>query len=138
MAEIIGISSGLLTLVAFALQSSRLLCRTVKDFRSSQRTIRELVEQLEALEIVLESLNDAVTNTSVDLSSLKLPVLRCGKACEELKTIMDQCVAHSGKPKVSFRDWAKLKYMGDDILAFKNTVAGYKSTITIALCDINM
>ena len=39
---------------------------------------------------------------------------------------------------MSFRDWAKFRYIGDDIVGFKNMLAGYKSTFTITLSDVNM
>ncbi|KAH9203539.1 hypothetical protein DL95DRAFT_529608 [Leptodontidium sp. 2 PMI_412] len=69
---------------------------------------------------------------------LRLPLLRCGKACEDFEALIVKCTTHSGGSKTSFRDWAKLKYMGDDIVGFKNMLAGYKSTIMIALGDANM
>lgn len=31
--------------------------------------------------------------------------------------------------RTSFRDWAKLRYMGDDIDGFRRLLAGYKLTI---------
>ncbi|KAH8751160.1 hypothetical protein BGZ57DRAFT_775119, partial [Hyaloscypha finlandica] len=40
--------------------------------------------------------------------------------------------------RTSFRDWAKLRYMGDNIDGFRQLLAGYKSTIIIALTDANL
>ncbi|RYZ82189.1 MAG: hypothetical protein EOP04_22545, partial [Proteobacteria bacterium] len=51
---------------------------------------------------------------------------------------MHRVTQHSNGSKNSFRDWAKLKYMGDDIIGFKNMITGYTSIITIALCDANL
>ncbi|KAH7370316.1 hypothetical protein BKA65DRAFT_488159 [Rhexocercosporidium sp. MPI-PUGE-AT-0058] len=81
---------------------------------------------------------ETVTNANVDLTILRLPLQRCGKACEDFEALIVKCTAHSGGFKTSFRDWAKLKYIGDDIVGFKNIIAGYKSTIMIALGDANM
>ena len=138
MADPISIASGLLTLVVFALQSSKTLYQVVASFQSSQRTVRELRDELETLDGVLQSLHATVAITNTDLTALKLPLLRCGKACREFEAVIVQCTAHSGGKRTSFRDWAKLKYMGDDIVGFRNMIAAYKSTITIALGDSNM
>ncbi|KAF2245144.1 hypothetical protein BU26DRAFT_568440 [Trematosphaeria pertusa] len=44
----------------------------------------------------------------------------------------------AGGDRQSFRDWAKLRYMGDDIDDFKDSLAAYKSTINIALTDVQL
>jgi hypothetical protein len=138
MAEPIGIASGLVALASFAFQSSLSLYRAVDSFQSNKRIIRELREELESLEGVLKSLQEATTENAVDLPALKLPLLRCGQACREFEALIAKCTTHSGGSKTSIRDWAKLTYMGDDIVGFKNMLAGYKATINIALGDANM
>jgi Fungal N-terminal domain of STAND proteins len=137
-AEAIGVASGLLALATFAFTSSVSLYQTVESFRSNQRNIRELREELEALNGVLRSLQEAAANNSADLKELNLPLFRCGRACKDFEGVIIKCTTHSGGPRTSFRDWAKLKYMGDDIAGFKNMLAGYKSTISIALGDANL
>ena len=138
MADPLSTASGLLALVVFAFQSSQVLYEAVASFQSNQRIVRELREELEALDGILGSLRETVNNTDADLTTLKLPLLRCGKACNDFEAVIVKCTAHSGGPRTSFRDWAKLKYMDGDIVGFKNMLAGYKSTIMIALGDANM
>ena len=138
MADPISTASGVLALATFAFQSSVLLYKAVASFQSSQRNVRELKEELEALQGALEALQETAATTDVDLTMLQLPLHRCGKACEDFQVVIAKCSAHSSKSKTSFRDWAKLRYMGDDIVGFKNMLAGYKSTIIIALGDANM
>ena len=138
MAEPIGIASGLLALATFAFKSSVSLYQAVESFQNNQRIIRELKEELEALNGVLQSLQEAAANNCADLKGLNLPLFRCGKACKDLEAVIVKCTAHSGGSRTSFRDWAKLKYMGDDIVGFKNMLAGYKLTISIALGDANL
>ena len=138
MADPLSTASGLLTLVVFAFQSGQSLYKAVASFQSNQRIVRELREELEALDGVLGSLRETVTGADADLTALRLPLLRCGKACRDFEAVIVKCTAHSGGPRTSFRDWAKLKYMGDDIVGFKNMLAGYKSTIIVALGDANM
>jgi hypothetical protein len=85
MAEAIGIASGLLTLAGFAFQSTKLLYETINSFRSSKRTIRELKYELGDLMVVLASLEEVVNNADPIFNSLKAPLFRCGKACEEFR-----------------------------------------------------
>ena len=138
MADPVSAASGLLTLVVFALDSGKALYQLVQSFQNNQRIVRELRQELEALNGVLQSLHEAVTTSDADFVALKLPLHQCGKACGEFTEMIGKCTAHSGGTRTSIRDWAKLKYMGDDINGFKNMLAGYKSTIIIALGDANM
>jgi hypothetical protein len=138
MADPISLASGLLALATFALESSKSLYQAVESFQNNRRTIRELREELEALDGVLQSLHQAAANSKDDLTGLKLPLFRCGKTCKEFEDVIIKCTAHSAGSRTSFRDWAKLMYMGDDIVGFKNMLAGYKSTISIALGDVNL
>ena len=139
MAEPIGLASGLLALATFAFQSSITLYETVQSFQVHPKRVRDLKEELEALSGVLDALTKTVgATTNVDLSALHLPLLRCGNACREFEQEIMKCSSRSGGSRTSFRDWAKLRYMGDDIDGFKQLLAGYKSTINIALADANL
>jgi hypothetical protein len=139
MAEAIGLASGLLALARFALQCSISLHETVKDFRSHPKRVRDLLEELEALSDVLGPLADFVkAKAEIDLSALDLPLLRCGNACREFQQELLRCSSRSNSNGTNFRDWARLKYMGDDIDGFRRLLAGYKATINIALTDANL
>jgi hypothetical protein len=139
MAEPIGLASGLLALAGFAFQSSITLYKTVQSFQFHPKQLRDLKEELEALSGVLSSLTETVNaTTDVDLSALDLPLLRCGNACKEFEQEIMKCSSRSGGSRTSFRDWAKLRYMGDNIDGFRQLLAGYKSTINIALMDANL
>ncbi|KAL3432845.1 hypothetical protein BDV09DRAFT_205726 [Aspergillus tetrazonus] len=139
MAEPISLASGLLALATFAFQSSVSLYDTVKSFRSHPTRVRQLMEELEALSGVLGPLVDRVQATNdTELSALNLPLLRCGDACKHFQEEIMRCAGRSSDTRTSFRDWAKLKYMGDDVDGFRRVLAAYKSTITIALTDANL
>jgi Fungal N-terminal domain of STAND proteins len=139
MAEAIGLASGLLALGSFAFQCSISLIKTIQSFQVHPKRVRDLKEELEALATVLGPLTERVAAAhEADLSALGLPLLRCGRACEEFEHEIVKCSSRSGSNRTSFRDWAKLTYMGDDIDGFRQLVAGYKSTIIIALTDANL
>jgi Fungal N-terminal domain of STAND proteins len=139
MAEPISLASGLLALATFAFHSSITLYDTIQSFQSHPKRVRDLTEELEALSGVLSPLSETVSAaTDVDLSTLDLPLLRCGNACKEFEQELLKCSSRSGSSRTSFRDWAKLTYMGDDIDGFRRLLAGYKLTICIALTDANL
>jgi hypothetical protein len=139
MAEPIGLASGLLTLAGFAFQASISLYKTIQSFQFHPKQLRDLKDELEALSGVLNSLTETVSaTTDVDLSALDLPLQRCGNACVEFEQEILKCSSRSGGSRTSFRDWAKLRYMGDNIDGFRQLLAGYKSTINIALTDANL
>lgn len=137
MADPISLASGLLALVIFAHKSCLTLHTTIQSFKTHPKRVRDLLNELETLIGVLESLIDTVkSDRDVNLSILDLPLKRCGNACNEFLQELQKCCSRSGGDKQSFRDWAKLRYMGDDINDFKDSLAAYKSTITIALIDV--
>lgn len=138
MAEAIGIASGLVSLATFALTSSQLLYQTISSIQNNNKAMRDLKDELESLESVLQTLNDTAENNEREFLSLECPLRRCGNACREFKDVVDMCTAHSKSDKLSFRDWLKIRYMGNDINGFKDLLAGYKSTIAIALGGVNM
>lgn len=139
MAEPIGLASGILTLATFALQCSVSLYETVDSFRSHPKRVRDLLGELGALSDVLNGLVDLVQSKSgVDLSALDLPLLRCGSVCKEFQQEVLQCASRSNSSRTSFRDWARLTYMGNNIDDFRDLLAGYKATINIALTDANL
>ena len=108
MADPIGLASGLVALATFALQSSKSLYQTIECFKSNRKAIRDLREELEALDEVLQSLTETATGNETYLDALKLPLLRCGTACKDFETVIIKCTTHSDGSKTSFRDWAKL------------------------------
>jgi hypothetical protein len=139
MAEPIGLAAGLLGLATFAFQSSITLSKTIQSFQSHPKRVRDLMEELEALSGVLGPLSETVSaTTDVDLSILDLPLQRCGNACKEFEQELLKSSSRSGGSRTSFRDWAKLRYLGDDIDGFRRLLAGYKLTICIALTDANL
>ncbi|OAF54981.1 hypothetical protein VC83_08537 [Pseudogymnoascus destructans] len=123
MADPLSVTASLLALVTFAAKSTQSLHQLISSFQSSQRTIRGLKEELEALNAVLQSLHATISN---------------GKACQEFEAIVLKCTNHSNGTRRSLRDWTTLTYMAGDINAFKNMLGGYKSTIAIALGDANI
>jgi hypothetical protein len=139
MAEPIGVTSGLLALATFTFHSGIKLVKTVQSFGQHESRVRELEEEAGSLTAILGSLTETIgANTDIDLSALELPLRQCGHACNQFVKEIVKYSSRSGGSRTSFRDWAKLRYMGDDIDGFRRLLAGYKSTIIIALTDANL
>ncbi|CAM1503502.1 Fc.00g010930.m01.CDS01 [Cosmosporella sp. VM-42] len=139
MAEPIGLASGLITLISVAFKSSIALYNTIQSFRFQPKRVRDLMGELEALHVVLQMLTETLSRaTDTDLSALEIPLRRCSDACKEFEKELLKCCSRSGGDRTSFRDWAKLTYMGDGIDGVRQLLAGYKSTINIALTDATL
>ena len=139
MAEPIGLVSGLVALVTFSIQASKSLYATIESFKNHPKNVRELGNELQSLSSVLEVLNETLNDsTSADFALLELPLRRCGNACKEFDEVVLKCSERSDGSRTSFRDWVKIRYMDGDINGFKDTLAGYKSTISVALGGANL
>lgn len=138
MGDPLSIASGVLALSVFAFKSSVSLYQSVKGFQNNRKAIRELEQELEALKNVLQSLQQFASKNEDQFKTLCLPLLRCGQACKDFEEVIANCTKHSSDSKTSFRDWAKLQYLGSDIVEFKNMLAGHKATISVAIGDINL
>jgi hypothetical protein len=138
MADPLSISSGLLAVIGAAAQATKTLYQTVRSFNNHQRAVKQLSNELEALEIVLESLETLAIQDASIIVPLKLPLSQCHRACTEFDALLTSCSKRSEGSRTSFRDWARLRYMDGDVIEFTNMLAGYKSTIAIALADANL
>ena len=139
MAEPIGIASGVVALTAFAFKSSIALYQTINSFRHHSDTVRDLRNELEALQGALHSLTETADGTvGTDFSALSLPLLRCGNACRDFEQKILSSASRSDAVLANFRGWAKLRYLGDDVDNFRRMLSGYKSTILIAITDATL
>jgi hypothetical protein len=138
MAEPIGVTSGLLAITIAAFNSCTLLYQEVKAFRGTEKNIRDLQAELGALREVLQNLKQSITDNTPGLADLEAPLRSCAELCSDFQVVVTKCTLHSGGGRTSVRDWAKIRFLGDDISGFKDLLARYKSTITIALCGANL
>ncbi|KAJ5769000.1 hypothetical protein N7520_003559 [Penicillium odoratum] len=138
MAEVVGSVSAITSLVTLALQSSITLYQTVQSLQSRDKVIRELRQEVEALQTVLQALDESICSFDVDLTALTQPLMRCNNACNEFNALIMKCTPRSSGERSSKRDWLRMRYMGEDITGFKDMLASYKSTISLALAYANL
>lgn len=131
--------STFLAIATVTCQAILTLHELVKSFNSHNDRVNDLQGELSGLLEVLHRLMETVnTNTKIDLSSLELPIKRCETACTSFADILLKCSSHSKGMNTSFRDWMKLKYMGEDIDGVRRLLSSYKQTISVAMLDANM
>ncbi|CZR37693.1 uncharacterized protein FPRO_07116 [Fusarium proliferatum ET1] len=139
MADCLGITSSIVSLVGFALKSCNALYTTIRDFQSQDKNARALKNELADLRGVLQSLAETVhNNNDINFNALKLPLLRCGKTCEEYGDLIARCTKYSSLSRPSLRDWVNQQYLKGDITDIREMLAGYKFTISVALATANI
>ncbi|KAF5539424.1 beta-lactamase [Fusarium mexicanum] len=136
MADGLSVASGVLALVTFAFQSSTVLYKTVRSYKTQDANARALKNELSDLTGVLHSLLETVTNyPEISFDSLELPLLRCGKTCEEYGKLIARCTKHSNGTRPSFRDWIGQQYLKGDITDFRDMLAGTITAVTRNVID---
>lgn len=139
MGDPLSVASGLIAVVTATLQSSKILYETIQSFRNHRTAVLDLVRELKGLESVLSPLQDHVRSDETAFLPLKVPLIQCRQACVDFQILIEQNSRRTrAETRTSLRDWAKLMYMNGDIVSFKELLAGYKGTITIALADANL
>ncbi len=139
MVETTGLKSRLVAVIDFACQCNITLYKTIKSFSSYPKQVRDLLEELAGLNVVLGPLTNIVRDkTEVDQSTLNLLFLRYGNACQEFEQEILHCLSRPGDNRARTRDWARLTYLGDNIDGFRRSLVAYKLTISIVLNHANL
>jgi hypothetical protein len=87
---------------------------------------------------VLESLQTVVDSPDTDFKLLELPLKQCGKACHEFETLIREFAPEGNEDRRTFRGWVRMKYRGEDIKIFKESLGVYRSIVCIAIGDANL
>ncbi|BCR90185.1 uncharacterized protein ACHE_60071A [Aspergillus chevalieri] len=131
----LSITASVLAVVTAAVQSTRSLHETVKRFKERDKTLHRLQNELEDLANIMESLAQVINSETSMVALLQNPIKRCTQVCREFEQSMK---VFSGKSTTGFRDWAKMEFMRGSINEFIDTIAGYKSTISVGLGTITI
>jgi DNA repair ATPase RecN len=133
MAEPVSVAASVLAIITAAVQTTKSLCETVKRFKDRNKTLSRLQNELEDLGRILDSLAQVTHAENSVLTLLQGPIDRCNQVCREFEQSMK---GFTEKSKTSILDWAKLEFMRGDINEFIDTIAGYKSTISVGVGTI--
>lgn len=121
---------------SIALECSHELYQKIKDIQEHPSSVRDLNNELEALNGILKETVKVTTDT--DLSMLRRLLQRCGNACNEFKLEFEKNFSEFDDNLKVFRGWAYLKYGGGDIEGFRRILTLYKSTILITLINASL
>jgi hypothetical protein len=135
MADPVSNTASLLAVTTAAVQSTKSLYEAVKRFKDRNKTLRRLENELVDLTNILGSLTQLANAEQSMFILLQGPVERCSLVCREFEQSME---VFKKKTNTGFRDWTKMEFMRGDINEFIDTIAGYKSTISVALGTITM
>jgi hypothetical protein len=139
MADPLSIACSVTALTTFAISATLKLSATVRSFENHNKQSRALLEELNNLVAILETLLETIqANPDIDFDQLATLLDRCGKTCVEYGDLIAQFTKHSTVSRRSVRDWIKQKYLQGDVTDLREMLAGYKSTITIAIANVNM
>jgi hypothetical protein len=140
MADPLSLSSAIVGLVPISYQAAKALRDTIESFKKHPRQLRELLDELKDLVNLLEELDSILHSPGdVNFNLLEAPLKRCNSACKEFEQALNTCKGRNdGGTKSDFGGWLKIQWKGTDINEFKNTLAGYKSTIAIAIAGANL
>ncbi|KAL2037793.1 hypothetical protein N7G274_009518 [Stereocaulon virgatum] len=133
MAEPIGVTAGLLGIATFAFQTSKAVYDLVNSIQKAPQTIRDLKSELLALDPILSSIHKVVTSDASKFEDIRYPLHQCGMVCFHLRSLIQQCTAHSAHGSTSARDWVKMQYKGKTVDGYKGQLASYKATIGLAV-----
>ena len=135
MTDPLSVTASVLAVITAAVQSTQSLYKTVQRFKDRNKTLQRLEEELGDLIKILNSLAQVISDETSVLEILERPIGRCSEVCHEFKQSMD---VFGGKSKTGIRDWTKMEFMRGNVNDFIDTIAGYKSTISVGLGTITM
>jgi len=140
MAEAIALSAALLDLITLTFDTSKKLYDNILSYRNQQKAVKDVLNELEALMVVLNIVRDYTKAGPQDskLSCLETPVKSCLTICQEMGTMLDQCTIHSRNGQNSIRDWLKQQYRAKTLDEMKQRLDSYKSTLSIAFHAVEM
>jgi len=104
MAEPVSIASGILALTVFAFESSVSVYQIGENFQGNEMIARDLQKELEALDGVLQSLQETAAHDVAGFLGLNVLLFSSDKACKEFIALIIKCTSHSGGERTSVQD----------------------------------
>ncbi|KAF3010003.1 hypothetical protein E8E13_011396 [Curvularia kusanoi] len=140
MAEAIGVVSGLLTLISFALKASQSLYDEISSFKAQLSKITLLLGDLDALINVLKKLDERaqLSTETGKLEFVRGPLESCISTCNEMREMLDACTSNSKDGQTSVRVWLSMRFREKNFEDMKLRLSSHKSTLVVALEAVNI
>jgi len=134
----VGTAGSVLALIQFACSSTVTLYQAFESYASIPKAVRELKNEVYALDQVLQSLQVTAIGNEFDMRPLVLPLQYCGSLCSEFRDFLNKSTTDSEGGKGKVRNWVMLTFHGKQVSDLRNSLEGYKNTIAVALGDANL
>lgn len=140
MAEGIGIASGIITLIVATHKASKALHEAVSSFKNRPKEVKDVLAELDSLEIVLSTIGQQVERSgrADSFGLIRNPLDFCAAECQDMHAMLDECTSNSRDGHASVRDWIKMRYHEKSLNDMRGRLASYKSTLDIAFQTVNM
>ncbi|KAH8889899.1 hypothetical protein GQ53DRAFT_842471 [Thozetella sp. PMI_491] len=135
MADGLSIVASVAGTATATLQSIRFLSKSITNIKDAPDTIRNIRNDLQAIEHVLCSLTVAPQSdiSQLDSEEIRFAIQNCGRACKEFGTLLQRWV-HSEDEKIFWQDRWRVGLFGlERIKALNGQLSNCKGTLTVAL-----
>lgn len=138
----LSITASIVSITTAALQSVRLLVKTIDDIKDAPETVKGVSDDLRAVQPVLQNLDKALYDSPSQIilgSQVKYAVENCDRACVTFKSQMERWMEHSTGDKMFWIDRWKIGLFGlQRIKTFKGLLSDSKGTLSVALSTATM
>lgn len=140
MAEAIGVASGIIGIVGFALQSIQQLVSTIDAVRDVPQNLHVVRQNLDTLTYNLDKLASVVGNGGLIEANTQLEqaLERCRVDCDEFEGKLVDWTKHSRESAIGLRDKFQIGWLKvGAIRAFNDRILQSEGTLVVALGVIN-
>jgi hypothetical protein len=138
----LSITASIVGITTAALQSVRLLAKTIDNVKDVPVTVRSVSTDLQAVQPVLQNLDKALqdgTSQIVLSDQIKHAVENCNRACKDFQSQVEHWLKHSTVDKMFWIDRWKIGLFGPErIKTFRGQLSDCKGTLSVALSTVTM
>lgn len=130
---------GLAGLATATWQAGTKLWKGIQSQQPQPHGVVVLANENKELNRVLSLLQKRLASSpDDDLSALELPLRRCEYACVNVELEIGKLSSKSRDNLTRSLDWQRVQYMGENMDDFRDLLAGYRMTISVALADATL
>jgi hypothetical protein len=133
----LSITASVVGITTAALQSTRILVKTIDNVKDAPATIKEISADLRAVEFVLQDLKAKAQDGSSQViqgDRIAPAIANCDRACKAFQSQVEQWMKHSKEDKIFWITRWKIGLFGQErIKTFKGQLNDCKSTLNVAL-----
>jgi Fungal N-terminal domain of STAND proteins len=142
MGEPVELTASIVEIAILACRSSNSLYELIDRIREAPKALKDLNADLLSFQQLLGSLEEEIRGTpdaslsdqfKQRLEEIKPTLEECSKACGEFKAKLSRITSNSNKDHTSVSDKVKLQFKEKEIIAFRSKLAGYNTTLNMAL-----